>query len=143
MGSVDIRRATQDDVSACAHVISTWAAQTDWMPDELPEDVMAGLIREAFPSREIWVAGDPVDCYMSVDPKGHKVGALYCLRTGRGIGKQLLDKAKTGRNYLWLTTHEPNKSAQKFYRREGFKVTGTEPPTPPETLPVVRMEWRA
>ena len=143
MSGDTIRRATPDDVPACAHVIAVWLAQTDWMPEELSEGKLATLIREAFPDREIWVAGDPVDCYMSVDPIAQKVGALYSLRTGQGIGKQLLDQAKSGRDYLWLTTHKPNTSAQKFYRREGFAATGVEPPTPPETLPVIRMEWRA
>ncbi|WP_170475563.1 GNAT family N-acetyltransferase [Ruegeria arenilitoris] len=138
-----IRRAEPEDVRACAHVIAAWMSQTDWMPEELTEDELEALIREAFPAREIWVVGDPVDCYMSVDPKEQKVGALYCLRTGQGIGKRLLDQAKSGRDYLWLTAHEPNKAAQKFYRREGFEATGIEPPTPPETLPVIRMEWRA
>ncbi|WP_170608262.1 GNAT family N-acetyltransferase [Ruegeria arenilitoris] len=143
MSSDAIRRAEPKDVRACAHVIAVWMSQTDWMPEELSEDELEALIREAFPAREIWVAGNPVDCYMSVDPKEQKVGALYCLRTGQGIGKRLLDHAKSGRDYLWLTTHEPNKAAQKFYRREGFEATGIEPPTPPETLPVIRMEWRA
>jgi len=143
MSATAIRRATPDDVPACASVIATWMAQTEWMPEELTEPELTALILEAFPAREIWVSGDPVDCYMSVDPKAQKVGALYCLRTGQGVGKQLLDQAKTGRDYLWLATHEPNLAAQKFYRREGFVATGTEPPTPPETLPVIRMEWRA
>ncbi|KIC42444.1 GNAT family acetyltransferase [Ruegeria sp. ANG-R] len=139
----DIRRASLDDVSDCARIIATWAKQTDWMPEELPEEKLADLIREAFPDRDIWIAGEPVDCYMSVDPVGCKVGALYCLRTGQGVGKQLLDKAKDGRDYLRLTTHVPNVRAQRFYRREGFVETGTEPPTPPDTVPVIRMEWRA
>lgn len=139
----DIRQASIDDVEACARVIATWAAQTEWMEDELPEAKLADLIRDAFPNRDIWVAGEPVDCYMSLDPVEQKVGALYCLRTGQGIGKSLLDKAKEGRDFLWLTTHVPNRSAQKFYRREGFVDAGTEPPTPPDTVPVIRMEWRA
>ncbi|MEX0276407.1 MAG: N-acetyltransferase family protein [Ruegeria sp.] len=138
-----IRKATFEDVPACAHVIATWVTRTDWKPAELSEAELAQLIGDAFPAREIWVAGDPVDCYMSIDPKAQKVGALYCLRTGQGMGKRLLDQAKSGRDFLWLTTHEPNRLAQKFYRREGFVATGTEPPVPPETLPVIRMEWRA
>ncbi len=143
MPGESIRRAERDDVPACAQVISTWMKTTSWMPEELPAEKLAGLINEAFPEREIWVVGDPVDCYMSVDPVACKVGALYCLRTGKGIGKRLLDKAKENRDFLWLTTHEPNKAAQRFYRREGFVEAGTEPPVPPETLPVIRMEWRA
>ncbi|MEX0367711.1 MAG: N-acetyltransferase family protein [Ruegeria sp.] len=143
MTETGIRRAKIEDVPACARVISTWMDETDWMPPELPQKELEALIREAFPAREIWVAGDPVDCYMSVDPEAGKVGALYCLRTGQGIGKRLLDKAKEGRQSLWLTTHEPNRDAQRFYRREGFVEAGYLPPEPPETLPVIRMEWHA
>ncbi|WP_299947792.1 GNAT family N-acetyltransferase [uncultured Ruegeria sp.] len=143
MGAGDIRPASPDDVGDCARIIATWAAQTDWMPEELPEETLADLIREAFPNRDIWVAGNPVDCYMSVDPVEHKIGALYCLRTGQGVGKKLLDKAKEGRDHLWLTTHVPNVRAQQFYKREGFVEAGTEPPVPPETVPVIRMEWHA
>lgn len=113
------------------------------MPEDLPQTKLEDLIREAFPQREIWVAGDPVDCYMSIDPVEGKVGALYCLRTGAGVGKRLLDKAKENRDFLWLTTHVPNEAAQRFYRREGFVDVGTEPPVPPDTVPVIRMEWRA
>lgn len=142
MSPDQIRRAEPQDVPACARVITTWIAQTDWMPEDLPQSKLEELIREAFPNREIWVCGDPVDCYMSVDPTEQKIGALYCLRTGQGLGKLLLDQAKKGRDYLWLTTHVPNHSAQRFYLREGFVETGTEPPTPPDTVPVVRMEWR-
>ncbi len=142
MHEIDIRRAKPDDVAACARVIWTWIDETDWMPDDLPQEKLEELIREAFPHRDIWVSGDPADCYMSLDPVESKVGALCCLRAGEGIGKRLLDKAKENRDFLWLTTHVPNRDAQRFYRREGFTEIGTEPPTPPETVPVIRMEWR-
>ncbi|MGV6805374.1 MAG: N-acetyltransferase family protein [Ruegeria sp.] len=143
MEVLDVRRATEADIPACAQVVSTWAHRTDWMPDELPLSQLEALITHAFPNREIWVAGEPVDCYISVDPEEQKVGALYCARTGQGIGKCLLDVAKRGRDYLWLTTHQPNEAAQRFYRREGFVEVGAEPAVPPETVPVIRMEWRA
>lgn len=139
----EIRRALPEDVVACARVVHDWATQTEWMPDELPVEQLAGMIEEAFGAREIWIAGDPVDCYMSVDPKEQKIGALYCSRTGQGMGQRFLDKAKEGRDFLWLTTHRPNIAAQRFYRREGFEVVAEEPPVPPDTVPVFRMEWRA
>lgn len=138
-----IRRAKPDEVEACAQVVHQWAAQTDWMSDDLPVEKLSALIGEAFDKREIWVSGDPVDCYMSVDPVQQKIGALYCQRTGQGVGKRFLDKAKGGRDFLWLTTHVPNRDAQRFYQREGFEITGQEPPVPPDTVPVYRMEWRA
>ena len=141
--AVQIRRARPEDVEACARVVHDWASQTDWMPDELPVGQIADMIRKAFEAREIWVTGDPIDCYMSVDPKENKIGGLYCSRTGQGIGKRFVDQAKEGRDFLWLTTHTPNTAAQRFYRREGFEVTAEEPPVPPDTVPVLRMEWRA
>ncbi|MEO1108372.1 MAG: GNAT family N-acetyltransferase [Pseudomonadota bacterium] len=140
---VQIRRARPVDVEECARVVHNWASQTEWMREELSVDQLAGMIGEAFDVREIWVAGEPVDCYMSVDPKEQKIGALYCSRTGQGIGKHFVDKAKEGRDFLWLTTHTLNTEAQRFYRREGFEVTAEEPPVPPDTVPVFRMEWRA
>ncbi len=138
-----IRRATLQDVPACAQVIHDWACQTDWMPEELPVEQLTAMIEEAFDHREIWVTGNPVDCYMSVDPSERKIGALYCRRTGQGIGKRFVDKAKEGHAFLWLTTHTPNIAAQRFYQREGFEVTSEEPPVPPDTVPVYRMEWHA
>ena len=143
MSGVRIRRAVPGDMAACARVVSTWVGQTGWMPEDLSQEEIEELIREAFPNRDIWVSGEPVDCYMSIDPFEARVGALYCLRTGEGVGKKLLEQAKDGREYLCLTTHVPNLGAQRFYRREGFIETGTEPPTPPDTVPVIRMEWRA
>ncbi|MES0861526.1 GNAT family N-acetyltransferase [Ruegeria sp. SCPT10] len=141
--TVQIRRARPADVEACARVVHDWVSQTEWMPEELSVDQLAGMIGEAFDAREIWVAGEPVDCYMSIDPKEQKISALYCSRTGQGIGKHFVDKAKEGRDFLWLTTHTLNTAAQRFYRREGFEVTAEEPPVPPDTVPVFRMEWRA
>lgn len=138
-----IRRAVREDVPACARVIHDWAAQTDWMTEELPAEQLATLILDAFDAREIWVAGDPVDCYMSLDPEQKKIGALYCARTGQGIGKAFVNRAKDGRDFLWLTTHVPNTAAQRFYRREGFDLVAEEPPVPPDTVPVYRMEWHA
>lgn len=141
--SPGIRRAVPEDVLACAGVVHAWATETAWMREELPVELLAAMIGEVFDNREIWVAGDPVDCYMSVDPEEQKIGALYCRRTGQGIGKVFVDKAKEDRDFLWLTTHVPNTPAQRFYRREGFEVTAEEPPVPPDTVPVYRMEWRA
>ena len=119
-----IRRAVPDDVTACATVVHNWARQTDWMPEELPVEELSTMIGDAFDSREIWVAGDPVDCYMSVDPAlEHKVGALYCgAHWDRASASNLLDKAKEGRDHLlWLTTHMcQHVDAQRFYRREGL-----------------------
>ncbi|MEX0349977.1 MAG: N-acetyltransferase family protein [Paracoccaceae bacterium] len=139
----DIRKARREDVPQCAGVIDTWIARTEWMPGALSKRQLTDLISEAFPQREMWVAGDPIDCYLSLDPAESKLGALYCLRTGQGIGKALLDLAKAGRDWLWLTVYVPNHRAERFYRREGFAEVARLAPEPPDMLPMIRMEWRA
>ncbi|WP_372573041.1 GNAT family N-acetyltransferase [Ruegeria jejuensis] len=137
----DIRRARIEDAADCARVVDTWITRTAWMPRALSLAQLTTLISDAYPKREIWVAGDPIDCFMSVDPAEAKVGALYCLRTGQGIGKALLDIAKAGRDWLWLTVYVPNRHAERFYRREGFVEVARLAPEPPDMLTMIKMEW--
>ena len=140
------RRATRADLTACAQIIYDWEHGTPWMPsDETPSvEVLAGYIDAAFDAREIWVIGDPVAGYASIDPVEGKLGAIYIASPGQGLGKRLMDQAKAGRSHLWLTTHAPNAGAQAFYRREGFVKTAELPGDPPHgDIPLFKMEWHA
>ena len=140
------RRATRDDLLACARIISNWEQATAWMPSDRSPSVetLAGYIDAAFDAREIWVIGHPVAGYASFDPKASKLGAIYVGVPGGGIGKALMDKVKEGGSHVWLTTHVPNTRAQAFYRREGFKLTEELPGEPPhEEIGLYRMEWHA
>lgn len=139
------RRASRADIPACAGIVAAWERATDWLPGETPPaEVIADYIAEAFEAREIWVIGDPVAGYASIDPAACRLGALYCAAPGRGHGKALMDRAKAGRDRLTLTTHEPNIRAQAFYRREGFAVLRRLPGTPPhDSVPLIEMGWRA
>lgn len=141
--SVEMRRAVPDDVPAIAKVVNDWIDGTDWMPRTDTAEVIEGYIRDAFDKREMWVVGTPVCGYASVDPQKDYLGALYTATPGLGVGKALLDHVRENRDFLWLTTHVPNISAQRFYVREGFKVTGEEASdTPGDPIRVYRMEWR-
>ena len=136
-----IRRATPDDAAVCARIVNDWIDRTDWMPRVISAEDIAGLISAAFPDREIWLIGDPVEGYLSLNPDNAQIGALYLDRPGQGLGKALLDRAKSGRDYLQLWTHEPNGSAQRFYHREGFEVVWRNQ-MGDDNLPELRMEWR-
>jgi GNAT superfamily N-acetyltransferase len=138
-----LRRAVNADIPAIAAVVNGWIDATDWFPRVHPPEAIEGFIREAFPIREIWVIGEPVEGYLSLDGAAGRVAALYCARTGAGIGKRLLDRAKLGRTRLTLRTHRPNIAAQRFYVREGFVAVGEAVPEPPDTVPELVMEWRA
>jgi putative acetyltransferase len=142
MTELQIRRATPEDVGAMAQIVCDWEAATEWMDSAYGPEEISGFIREALPAREMWVAGEPIEGYLSLDPKASRVGGLYCRKTGRGLGKALMDKVKERRDFLWLTTHEPNLKAQDFYKREGFVEVSRHEAEPPNTVREVRMEWQ-
>lgn len=138
------RLASAGDVPGIAAVLNDWIDRTDWFPREHSPQALQEMIADALPERQIWVLGEPVEAYISLDPKVGRIGALYCSRTGQGCGKVLLDRAKRGRDRLWLHTNVPNQRAQAFYRREGFVQVGDViAPEPPKTVPELRMEWQA
>ncbi len=143
MTEVVLRRARQADADAMARIVCDWETATEWMDSPYTAQEIAGLIREALPDREIWVAGEPIEGYLSFDPAVSRVGGLYCRTTGAGVGKALMDKAKAGRDFVWLHTHEANEAAQRFYKREGFKEVSRHDGDIHESLREVRMEWRA
>ncbi len=137
----DIRRATQADLEGCAEVINEWLDQTDWLPRTASTDEIAEMFRSALKTRVIWVGGEPVAGYLSIDPSDNHIWGFYCRETGRGLGKALLEHVKVGRDFLSLNTHVPNERAQRFYKREGFVEVDRFIPKPPDTVEEVRMEW--
>lgn len=136
-----IRLADAEDVPTVSRIVNDWIDRTDWMPRVVSADEITGLIAAALPDREIFLIGDPVEGYLSLDPATGMIGALYLDRPGRGLGKALLDRAKAGRDYLQLWTHEPNVAAHRFYHREGFEIVERNP-AGDDGLPELRMEWR-
>ncbi|KNG93464.1 GNAT family N-acetyltransferase [Pseudaestuariivita atlantica] len=135
------RRATREDMPACAAVVNAWIDATDWMPRVYDAETIERFFHDGFDAREFWVLGDPIYAYASFNPETKQLVALYSSEPGRGVGKALMDAVKAGRDYLWLTTHEPNLRAQKFYAREGFVEVSRHDPEPPEVVREVRFEW--
>ena len=143
MSEIEVRRAQESDVPKIAKIVNTWIDQTDWFPRVYPAQEIQKMVQENFSKRVIWVSGEPVSGYLSFDPETSKVIGLYCDESGKGGGKALLDQAREGRDRVWLTVHEPNTRAQKFYQREGFEEVSRYDPEPPETVREIRMEWQA
>lgn len=137
-----VRHATRADVPAMAWIVAAWERGAEWNPDNAPIQEITGAIEAAFDAREIWVVGDPVEGYISIDPSRDHIGGFYVSRPGQGMGKRLLDRAKAGRARLTLNTHKPNTDAHRFYAREGFVVTGEEAGSSGGVRELV-MEWAA
>ncbi|GAA6179619.1 hypothetical protein NBRC116594_10570 [Shimia sp. NS0008-38b] len=142
MTEADVRRAVASDAPAMAQIVCDWEGATDWMPTIYSVEEIAGFIRDALPTREMWVFGAPIEGYLSYVPEINRVGGLYCKTPGSGVGRRLMDKVKAGRDFVWLRTHEPNLRAQKFYKREGFVEVSRHDAEPPNTVREIRMEWR-
>ena len=141
--AVDIRRAGLADAGACAEILNRWIDARDWMPRvHSPEEVAAFYADFVFVKRQVWVAGDPISGFLALDAEGETVTALYVAEPGRGIGRQLLEKAKTDRKWLDVWTFVANEAARRFYEREGFReIQRTDGDHSEEGLPEVKLRW--
>ena len=140
--TLPIRRATPADAPVCAAIVARWLAGLDWMPDPPSEDALVAALREGIPLREVWVAGEPVAGYLSLDADAGHVRGFYVARPGEGVGRAMLDHVKAGRDRLTLNTHMPNRAAHRVYEREGFRTVARDLPGA-DGVPEQRMEWRA
>ena len=140
---VEIRRATPKDAPACAAILNAWIDATPWMPRcHTPADVERHYREFVFTKRRIWVAGDPVAGYLSLDPEAQEVTSLYAARTREGLGKALLDRAKEDQRTLSLWTFEANIGARRFYAREGFAEVARTAGDNEEGLPDIQFRWQ-
>lgn len=119
-----VRRAEVEDATACARIVHGWVEKTKWMPQRFSVSAFAEMIAGAMSKREILVAGEPVQGYLSFDPENGVIVGLYVEARGEGLGKALVDAVKLGRDHVRLWTHQPNTRAHSFYEREDFSRTG-------------------
>ena len=68
------------------------------------------------------------------DPAGLEVERIYVLRDfqGLGMGRALIEKAlelarRKKKGFVWLGVWEKNENAIAFYKKMGFRKTGTHP----------------
>ncbi len=73
------------------------------------------------------------------------ITALYLAppARNRGLGKALLDLAKTEAERLTLWTFQANHQAQRFYQREGFAESRRTAGENDENLPDIQFVWQA
>jgi len=134
------RRGSIDDASRCAVILNKWVGTTTWMPRLYSENELLKMIEEAIPFRELWVIGNPASAYVSFNKDLLQVVALYSDKPGKGYGKILLDKVKEGREYIQLWSHSANVSAQRFYKREGFRQAAYKE-NGDDGIPEIQFEW--
>lgn len=137
----DLRRASTEDAKACSKIVNDWIDATEWLPRHHSRDAIEDMIRSGIPLREFWVAGKPIQGYLSFNVEESQVMGLYTALRGTGVGKALMDRVREGRDWVQLWSHAANTKAHAFYEREGFAIVG-ERAAGIDGIPEIRMEWR-
>ena len=144
---VRVARAEPRHAAACAAIMNDWIDATEWMPRVHPRGSVEWFVREVvFAMRRVWVAlqgNEPVG-FLALDAEG-TVTALYVAdrSRGQGIGRFLLNAAKSEERALELWTFQPNARARAFYSREGFRELRRTDGDNEEGVPDVLMRWEA
>jgi ribosomal protein S18 acetylase RimI-like enzyme len=141
---VILRPARSTDAGKVGAILSAFVDGTDWMPrlHSRAEDVAwAGVMIDRG-----WVTvaeDDNGQVAGFIASEGGFIHALYVAPgPRRGIGRTLLDAAKTKADRLELWTFSANAQARRFYERQGFaEVETSDGAGNDEGLPDVRLVW--
>jgi putative acetyltransferase len=146
--SAVVRRATVADLPACAAIINDYLDTTTWLPRVVDRKSIEDMFgADLLDRRTIFVVEDngEIAGYLSMDHDAGFIPAVY-LRPqarGNGLGKALLDAAKTARPQGFeLTVFEPNSDALRFYKREALvEVPEGRNDDTPEGVDTLLMRW--
>lgn len=83
-------------------------------------------VKEMLPQAEVYVCREEESGELLgfLGLQGDYIAGLF-VREGKrsqGIGKRLLDHAKSKKTALWLNAYQKNEGAVRFYLREGFRI---------------------
>ncbi|MST87216.1 GNAT family N-acetyltransferase [Lactobacillus porci] len=123
-----IRKFQAADLDAVARIwLQTNREAHGFVPDHFWQDQLADVKRE-FLAADLYVAEEDGKIAGFIGLEGDEVAGLFVAAScqSRGLGKQLLDQAKSERPQLYLRVYEQNPRALEFYEREDFKFQGEE-----------------
>ena len=142
--TVTLRPARSTDAGATGGILHGFVLEHDWMPK-----LHSCAQTIAFCGRMIdldWVTvaeGDTgVVGFLALN--GAEIHSLYLTPSmrGQGIGKRLLDHAKTRSGRLTLFAFQANLGACRFYERNGFQeVSRSDGQDNDEHLPDIKYVW--
>ncbi|WP_406648559.1 GNAT family N-acetyltransferase [Aliisedimentitalea scapharcae] len=144
--SLHIRAAFPTDAGETGDILYRFQESTAWMPKLYTSAEIIAFCGAMIDRGWVTVAEDDGQVIGFLARDGEEICGLYTLRDGRrkGVGKLLLDHAKTQSKRLTLRAFQANIGAQRFYRREGFVVTGqSDGSANDEGLPDLAFVWPA
>lgn len=140
----NFRSAVAEDAQDLARILKHWIMHTDWMPKLHTDAEDLRFLTKLICDHEVTVFQDTFGLFGFMARDQHIIHALYLHvnARGRGVGKALLDLAKSRSDRLELWTFQQNQGARRFYRRERFReVEYTDGAGNDEHLPDVRLIW--
>ncbi|MBB4123442.1 GNAT family N-acetyltransferase [Martelella radicis] len=146
MSEYALRPAEIGDMTACAAILNDWIDETPWMPRvHTHADVTHHYRESVFNERAVSVVAVDMSVlgFLALSDDDY-VTALYvsAIARGAGVGKALLDQAKTNRpTGLRLWTFQANTAARRFYEREGFGELRRTDGDNEEGLPDILYGW--
>lgn len=142
--TVVLRPANALDAGRTGWILHRFAQDTPWMPKLHSEAETISFCGVMIDRGWVTVAqvGGQVQGFIARD--GAEICSLYLAPAacGQGIGKLLLEAAKSAQPQLWLHAFVANEGARRFYLREGF-VEGahSDGSSNEEGLPDIRFDW--
>lgn len=142
--SLVLRPARSTDAGKTGHILWQFQASTEWMPEVhttaetvayCGQMIEAGWVTIAMLDRQVvgFLARD-----------NDEICALYLLARaeGQGVGRALLDYAKSQSPQLTLRAFQANAGARRFYKREGFtEISRGDGSDNDENLPDIHYVW--
>lgn len=143
---VHLRPARSTDAGSLGDILYGFQRDTEWMPD-----LYTAAETIAFCGAMIdrgWVTVAETDGQIAgfLARDGEEIVSLYLSpEVGRrGVGRVLLNNAKSEVDRLTLRTFQANEVAQKFYMRQGFvEVSRGDGRDNEEQLPDITYVWTA
>ncbi|CUH67603.1 putative N-acetyltransferase YjaB [Thalassovita gelatinovora] len=143
--TVALRAAGPLDAGQVGAILHRVNSLTDWLPDLYSGAETIGYCGTMIDRGWVTVAERAGRVIGFLARDGAEICALYLHpdHSGQGIGKMLLDRAKSQSDRLWLWVFQANTGARRFYAREGFVETDrSDGARNDETLPDLQMTWR-
>jgi GNAT superfamily N-acetyltransferase len=125
-----IRRASRDDIPRVREIHAAVRENRLRDPSRVTVEDLCWFIDN--PGIFVWVADGQIVGFSAADPRDGSIYALFIDEAyeGRGIARALFERAckvltEAGCSRMWLTTW-PGTRAETFYRKAGWRVTGTD-----------------
>ncbi|CUH75638.1 putative N-acetyltransferase YjaB [Tritonibacter multivorans] len=137
-----LRNAQPTDAGKLGAILHRFEVDTPWMPKTHCEAEAIAFCGTMIDRGWVTVAlTDRVVGFLARD--GGQICSLYVHpdMQGQGIGKALLDNAKSTEGELMLWTFQANEGAQRFYLREGFVEKRRTEGDNDEGLPDILYRW--